>query len=157
MQRQPNSAMCFVCGRDNAIGLHVHFFADEQNRVFADFTARQEHQSYPGVMHGGLVAALLDETIGRAAIARNIWCMTAQLDVRYKKPVPLGEPLRVMGEFTDIDKRILRGRGELRRVSDNVLLAQAEGTYLRLPADTQAAMADALLDWRVDELDTARE
>lgn len=150
MQKQPNSAMCFVCGRDNPIGLHLHFFTDEQNRVYADFTPRAEHQSFPGVMHGGLISALLDETIGRTAIAHNIWCMTAELKVRYKKPVPLDEPLRVCGELRDVNARVLRGHGEIRSLNDNTLLAEADGIYVRIPDDKIQEMQNALLDWRVD-------
>lgn len=142
--------MCFVCGRDNPIGLHIHFYADAENRVYADFTPHEEHQSYPGIMHGGLISTLFDETIGRAAIARNVWCMTAELKIRYKKPVPLGEPVRVMGEFTDVNKRVLRGHGEMRSVADNTLLAEAEGIYIRLPDNKRVEMETALLDWRVD-------
>jgi acyl-coenzyme A thioesterase PaaI-like protein len=151
MQKQPNSAMCFVCGRDNPIGLHIHFFMDEQNQVHADLTPQAEHQGFPGVMHGGLISTLFDETIGRAAIAHNIWCMTAELKVRFKKPVRIDEPLHVMGELVDINKRVLRGRGELRRAADNTLLAEAEAVYIRLPDEQRAQMESALLDWRVDE------
>ena len=151
MQKQPNSAMCFVCGRDNSIGLHLHFFADEQNCVYAEFTPRPEHQGFPNIMHGGLVATLFDETIGRTAIAHNIWCMTAELDVRYKKPVPIGEPLRVRGELRDANARVLRGRGEIRSLADDTLLAEAEGIYIRVPDDKRTEMESALLDWRVDE------
>ena len=151
MEKQPNSAMCFVCGRDNPIGLHLSFFIDEQNRVIAEFTPRDEHQSFPGVMHGGLISTILDETIGRTAIAHNIWCMTAELTVRYKKTVPIGEPLRVIGEIHDINRRVLRGHGEIRSVQDDALLAQADGVYIRLPEDKRIEMESALLEWRVDD------
>ncbi len=143
--------MCFVCGRDNPVGLHLAFYTDEQNRVIAEFTPRAEHQSFPGVMHGGLVSTVLDETIGRTAIAHNIWCMTAELTVRYKKTVPIDAPLRVIGEITEINKRVLRGRGEIRSAQDDTLLAQAEGIYIRLPDEKRVEMESALLEWRVDE------
>lgn len=151
MQKQPSSSMCFVCGRDNPIGLHLHFFVDEQNRVHTQFTPRVEHQSFPNVLHGGLISALVDETIGRAAIAHNIWCMTAELTVRYKKPVPIDEPLSVTGELTDINRRVLRGHGEIRSARDNTLLAEADATYIRLPEERRVEMESALLGWRVDE------
>lgn len=151
MQKQPNSAMCFVCGRDNNIGLHLHFFADEQNCVTAEFTPLPEHQGFPGVMHGGLVATLVDETIGRTAIAHNIWCMTVELKVRYKKPVPIGELLRVRGELREAGKRVLRGYGEIRTAGDHTLLAEAEGIYIRIPDEKRTELETALLDWRVDD------
>ncbi len=144
--------MCFVCGRDNPIGLHLHFFADEQNRVHADFTPRTEHQGFPGIMHGGLISTLFDETIGRTAIANNFWCVTAELIVRYKKPIPIGEPLRVMGEIVKRNARVLNGRGEIRSVRDNILLAEAEGVYIRISDERRHEVeTNALLDWRVEE------
>lgn len=143
--------MCFVCGRDNPIGLHLYFFVDEQNRVHAEFTPRAEHQSFPKVLHGGLISALVDETIGRAAIAHNVWCMTAELTVRYKKPVPIDEPLSITGELTDINRRVLRGHGEIRSARDNALLVEAEATYIRLPEEKRVEMESALLEWRVDD------
>lgn len=155
MQKQPNSAMCFVCGRDNPIGLHLRFFADEENCVYAEFTPQPEHQSFPGILHGGLVATLFDETIGRTAIAQNIWCMTAELRVRYKKPVPIGELLRVRGELRETNKRLIRGYGEIRSAGDNSLLAEAEGVYIRLPDDRRTGLESALLDWRVDDQDAS--
>lgn len=149
--KQPTSAMCFVCGRENPVGLHVHFFADAENRVHAEFTPRDEHQGFPGVMHGGVISALLDETIGRTAIANNFWCVTAELTIRYKKPIPIGEPLRVTGEIVKSSARVLRGRGEIRSVRDNILLAEAEGVYVRISEERrQQVEGDRALDWRVE-------
>ncbi len=143
--------MCFVCGRENPIGLHLHFFADDDGRVYAEFTPQQEHQGYPGVMHGGLITSLLDETIGRTAIAGDIWCMTAKLEVRYHKPVPIGEPLKVIGEITKKSGRLLQGRGEIRSVEGDRLLAEATGTYIKIPDDQIEPYKQALAWWRVDE------
>jgi hypothetical protein len=121
--------MCFVCGRENPIGFHLTFFADEHGSVHADYTPREEHQGYPGVMHGGLVTALLDELIGRTAIASDLWCMTAKLQVRFRKPVPIGEM----------------------RLQDGTLVAEAEGVYLRIPEPQLQEYKSALDGWRVDE------
>ncbi|MGE5263342.1 MAG: PaaI family thioesterase [Acidobacteriota bacterium] len=150
MQKQPNSKMCFVCGRENPIGFHLTFFADEHGSVHADYTPREEHQGYPGVMHGGLVTALLDELIGRTAIASDLWCMTAKLQVRFRKPVPIGEPLRLRGEITKKGGRLLEGRGEM-RLQDGTLVAEAEGVYLRIPEPQLQEYKSALDGWRVDE------
>jgi acyl-coenzyme A thioesterase PaaI-like protein len=152
LTKQPTSAMCFVCGRENPVGLHVHFFADEQNRVHAEFTPRAEHQGFPSVMHGGLISTLLDETIGRTAVANDFWCVTAELTVRYKKPVPIGEPLRLLGEIVNQDARTLKGRAEIRSVRDNTLLAEAEGVYIRISDERRRAMeTNTLLGWRVED------
>ncbi len=89
MRRQPNSRMCFVCGRDNPIGLRLTFETDGQC-VVTEFTPRPEHQGYPGVLHGGIASALLDEVLGRTAIAYGRFMMTAQMEVRYRVPIPIG-------------------------------------------------------------------
>lgn len=150
MQKQPNSDYCFVCGRYNPIGLHLQFYTADDGSVHAEYTPRREHQGYPGVMHGGLIAAMLDEIIGRTAIVRNFWCMTAKLEVRFKKPVPIDAPLRLKGEIVRQDTRVLEGRGEI-RLADGTLAVEAFGTYVRLPDEQIAQFQEALIGWRVDE------
>ncbi len=151
MQKQPSSKMCFVCGRDNPIGLHLHFYTAEDGRVHTEFTPRQEHQGYPGVMHGGLITSLLDETIGRTAIADDWWCMTAELEIRFKKPVPIGQPLHVIGEITQKKGRLLKARGEIRLACDDQLLVEAHGTFLKIPDDQIERYKVVLGGWRVDD------
>ena len=150
MQKQPSSKMCFVCGRENSIGLHMHFFADTDGCVYADYVPREEEQGYPGVVHGGLLTTMLDELIGRTAIASDLWCMTAKLEVRFKKPVPLGIPLKLKGEITKKSGRLLEGRGEIRLV-DGSLAVEAHGTYLRIPDQQLEQYKSALEWWRVEE------
>jgi acyl-coenzyme A thioesterase PaaI-like protein len=60
MQKQPSSRICFVCGIDNPIGLHLAFYTDDQGRCIARFRPRPEHQGYPGHLHGGITSTLLD-------------------------------------------------------------------------------------------------
>ena len=150
MQKQPNSSMCFVCGRDNPIGLQMKFFTDAGNCVHADYQPQDQHQGYPGVMHGGLVTAMLDELIGRTAIANALWCMTAKLEVRFKKPVPIGAPLKLKGAITKNTGKLIEGRGEI-RLEDGSLAALAVGTFLKIPDDQLAEFQRALTAWRVDE------
>lgn len=150
MQKQPSSKMCFVCGRENPIGFRLQFFEDGDGCVYADYTPHEEHQGFPGVMHGGLVTALLDETLGRVAIANDLWCMTAKLRIRFKKQVPIGAPLRLKGEMTKMKGRLLEGRSEL-MLADGTLAAEAYGTYLEIPDDQLEQYKSALAWWRVDE------
>ena len=150
MQKQPSSDNCFVCGRKNPIGLKMRFYTADDGCVYADYTPRAEHQSYPGVMHGGLITAMLDEIIGRTAIASNLWCMTAKLEVRFKKSVPIGAPLKLKGTITKQTNRLIEGRGEI-RLADGTLAVEATGTYLRIPGVQVAQFQDAMGGWRVDE------
>jgi acyl-coenzyme A thioesterase PaaI-like protein len=61
MEKQPNSRMCFVCGVDNPIGLHLSFYTDDEGQTVARFRPGPEHQGYPGHLHGGIISTLLDE------------------------------------------------------------------------------------------------
>jgi acyl-coenzyme A thioesterase PaaI-like protein len=155
MRPQPTSKMCFVCGRENPAGLRMQFFSDAEGRVHAHYTPHSEHQGYPGVLHGGIVSAMLDEVISRTAIARNFWCMTAELKVRFKQPVPVGEPLELVGEISESRGRLLRGHGEI-RASDGTLLAEADGTFLKLP-DAQAQEFQRTLGFSLDSVSAFSE
>src|SRR5712691_4628140 len=80
---------CFVCGHRNPYGLHL-FFRLDQNTIVADFQPREEHQGFPGVIHGGIVAAVLDEALGRTALlgSHPEWTLTGRLEVRYRRLCP---------------------------------------------------------------------
>jgi len=71
MIKQPNSRMCFACGLENPAGLHLHFYDNGVDEVAAEFTIQPDHQGYPGVAHGGVVAAILDELGGRTVMIGN--------------------------------------------------------------------------------------
>jgi uncharacterized protein (TIGR00369 family) len=131
-RKQPSSALCFVCGRDNPHGLRVEFFEDGQ-KVFAEFTPAEHHQGWPGVLHGGIISALLDETIGRVAFLHDRWVQTARLELRFIKPAPLGKRLLATGEATRDARRLMEMRGQLVTAEGGELLAEASGTFVRLP------------------------
>ncbi len=148
MQKQPNSRMCFVCGMENPIGLKVFFYEDDEGRVIAKFTPREEHQGYPGFVHGGIIGALMDETIGRVVTSYDIWAVTAKLELKFRKPVPLGEQLTVIGELIRLRSRAFEARGEL-RLADGTVAVEGYGLYVRLP-DEEIERRKAALDfWEV--------
>ena len=148
MKKQPNSRMCFACGLENPIGLKMDFYQDEKDRVVAKFTTRDEHQGYPGVVHGGIVTALLDEVLGRVAIAAERWMVTGRLNIRFRRPVPVGETLTIVGEAVSWKKRTLEARGEI-RLADGQVGAEASGTFLEIPPEKVEGMEDALAFWQV--------
>lgn len=148
MQKQPNSRYCFLCGLQNGKGLHLAFYQDDKNRVIVHLTPDQEYQGYPGVLHGGIVSALLDETIGRALVSRDIWAMTAELCVRFVRPVPLGQPITVIGEMVRLRSRTMEGRGEI-RLADGTLAASAEAKYILLSPDRTDLFRQELGFWQV--------
>jgi acyl-coenzyme A thioesterase PaaI-like protein len=148
MEKQPNSSMCFLCGINNPIGLHLKFYTDGGNRCITHFRPKPEHQGYPGQLHGGLISALLDETMGRVLTSRNVWAMTGRLEIRFRKPVPLDQELTVMGELTRNRSRAYEARGEI-QLPDGTPLVEGSGTYIRIP-DQVIEQAKSELDfWQV--------
>jgi uncharacterized protein (TIGR00369 family) len=149
--RQPNSKMCLVCGLKNRFGLHTSFFELDSGELLAVFKPKEEHQSYPGRLHGGIVSTILDETIGRAIMVGSkdeIWGVTIDLHIRYKKPVPLGEELRVTGRITKNGSRSFEGSGEV-LLPDNSVAAEGHGRYLKIPLEKIAAFDADAEEWRI--------
>ncbi len=148
MQKQPNSRYCFLCGLENPIGLHLKFYDDDESRVIAQFEPLEEHQGYPGVLHGGIICALLDETIGRTLVRHDIWAMTVSLNVSFLKPVPTGQPLTVVGEMVRLRSRVMEGKGEV-RLADGAVAATAEAKYIRLSDEKMDQFRQELGFWQV--------
>lgn len=149
--KQPNSKMCLVCGLKNPFGLHTSFFELDNNELLAVFKPRGEHQSYPGRLHGGIISTILDETIGRAIMIQSedeIWGVTVDLQIRFKKPVPLDEELRVVGRITKDSSRFFEGTGEL-LLQDGTVAATGHGKYLKVPLEKIADFDVDHQEWQV--------
>lgn len=133
---------------ENPIGLQLFTYETDDGRVVARFTPRDEYQGYPGVLHGGIISTVLDEVLGRVCIAEGRWMVTARMEVRYRRPVPVGEPLTVVGETVESRGRRLVVRGEL-RLPDGRVGAEATATFIELPEEQTAGMEEALRFWAV--------
>jgi acyl-coenzyme A thioesterase PaaI-like protein len=145
VERQPDSSMCFVCGRDNPIGLHLTFFVGD-GKVTTSFTPGPEHQGWPGVMHGGITSTILDETVGRTAFLVDMWAVTGRMEVRFRRPIPIGETFTVTAEIVRVRSRALEARGEV-RLADGTVAAEAQATYIRIP-DEKRRQLEQMLDLR---------
>jgi len=156
LKRQHNSRNCFLCGVDNPIGLKLAFYELDDGRVAARFTPGEEHQGYPGVMHGGIACALLDETIGRTLENLDIWAMTVDLNTRFLKPVPLNEPITVIGEMVRLRSRTMEGKGEI-RLEDGTVAVVAEARYIRLTQEKMDEFRNELSFWQIVEEDQQQE
>lgn len=145
------SRMCMVCGVENDAGLHARFFELEDGELVGVFTPREQHQGYPGRLHGGIASTILDETIGRAINTSDTdaWGVTIELTVRYRKPVPLDGEIVAHGRITKDSGRIFEGSGEI-LLDDGSVAVEATGRYLRLPIDT-IAEGDFEAEWFADE------
>ena len=151
VRKQENSRMCFVCGVKNPFGIKAYFYELENGEVMAIFHPRDEHQGYPGRLHGGIAAAILDETIGRVGMIRygeKIWGVTLDFRIRFRRPLPLDAELRVLGRITDENKRSFTGTGEI-LLPDGKVGAEGEGRYLKLSIDEIAEFDVEEEEWRV--------
>ncbi len=150
-RKQPNSKMCLVCGMRNPFGLRAFFYELENGEVVALFHPREEHQSYPGRLHGGIAAAILDETIGRVGMIRygeEMWGVTLEFRIRFRKPVPLNAELRVVGRITRENNRSFEGTGEI-LLPDGSVAVEGSGRYLKLPIERIADFDVEEQEWRV--------
>lgn len=148
--KQQNSRMCFVCGLKNPYGLKASFYELENGELVSIFKTLDGHQSYPGRLHGGVIGAILDETIGRAIMInqKNIWGVTVELNVKYKKPIPLDEELRAVGRITKDSNRLFEGTGEI-LLANGEVAATAYGKYMKMPIEKIANFNEDHEEWEI--------
>ncbi len=118
---------CFVCGRDNPHGLKLSFTFHE-DLAGCRFSIPGHFQGWQGIIHGGIVATLLDEVMAKAAHHAGYSAVTTDMSVQYKKPTPADTPLRLTGRVIDKQRRILFTEGELCD-DDGILLASAQARF----------------------------
>ena len=121
---------CFGCGDLNSRGLKLAFRLEDGAAV-AELDPDPHYQGFPGHMHGGLVATMLDEAMGWAAYLEGVWAMTARMHVRFRRSVPLGRRLQVRAYITNRRQRLIQARAEVRD-ENGALLAEGEGAFLRV-------------------------
>lgn len=136
LKKQNISSNCLVCGIENDLGLKANFYELENNELVAICDTKEWHQSYPGRMHGGMSAAILDETIGRAISLSNdeIWGVTVSLDIKYKKPVPTDCTIKVVGRIIKENRKLFEGTGEI-ILPNGEIAVTATGKYMKMPVN----------------------
>lgn len=154
--QQPSARWCFVCGVENPCGLHIRFFNDGYQRVVARVMLGEQCQSYPGTAHGGILAAILDETMGRAllsaegadAIEQARFMFTAKMEIRYRRPVPLNEELMVRGRVDQSRGRMVLVSGDI-ALADGSVAVEASATLVDIPQERVTQMLAADIGWQV--------
>jgi len=137
LRKQYISKMCFVCGERNDFGLHARFYETDANELVALINPSEQHQGYPGRMHGGIAATILDETIARAICngkEEQIWGITLELKTKYRKPIPLGQEIKIIGRVISEGTRSFEGTGEIVLPNGDIAVS-AEGKYMKVPID----------------------
>jgi uncharacterized protein (TIGR00369 family) len=137
----PNYELCYVCGHRNPLGLNVRFQVDGET-VTTRYRPDPMHAGYPGRLHGGIIAALLDETMGWApCVLTGRFCVAIELTVRYLKPAPPDGELIVTGRSDSHAGRIWEASGEVTDEAGTVY-ARGKGRYFPLSREeTDAVMA----------------
>jgi len=123
---------CFVCGPDNPEGMHLEFTLDEQRKTFVcHFTLDSRYTGPPGHCHGGIIATILDEAMGKVNKLRQVIAVTKEMTVEYLKPVPLHKPLRVESREVSVHGRQHINMAEILDAQDEVL-ARSRGTFIAI-------------------------
>ena len=154
MKKQPNSRMCFICGRQNPVGLHLDFYEDHEShpkQVYAEIVIPDEYQGYPGVAHGGILAAILDEVAGRAVLIDGTpedLMVTLKMELRYRLPTPTERPLTGVGWVTQQRGRRARAHGEL-RLPDGRVSVEAELVLASPPDEFADVWEEEKPFWKV--------
>ncbi len=129
--------MCFVCGEKNDFGLHAKFYETNAKELVALINPSEQHQGYPGRMHGGIAATILDETIARSICNgknEQIWGVTLELKTKFRKPIPLGQELKIVGRVTSEGTRAFEGTAEIILPNGEIAIS-AEGKYMKATID----------------------
>jgi len=121
---------CYVCGSDNPKGLHVRFEIDKPGRTITGlFRALPEHQGYEGIVHGGIIAALMDEAMVKLAWMLGIPAVSAEITVKFKAPSAPGDELMVTAWLTSESRRLIEAEAKVER--GPVVIGEAKGKLLR--------------------------
>lgn len=149
----PTYEGCFICGEKeiNPATLNLRF-QSTPNGVHVQFTPTKEQQGYNNVIHGGIICALLDETIGwSVAVERKCFFVTGELNVRFLRPLPVGMEVWVNGRPTEHKSRYSIAEGEIIDKNGTVY-AKATGKFFLMP-DEKARQVNSELKYREDDID----
>ncbi|HQP98826.1 MAG TPA: RNA 2',3'-cyclic phosphodiesterase [bacterium] len=117
----PRYKHCFVCGSQNPAGVHLEF-AVKDGKIETSFIPRPEHCGYRGVVHGGVLTAVLDECMGWTIISRRkTMCITVEVTLRFKQRAMAGQRLYVSAECVDCRSRLMSARGQITDGEGNIL------------------------------------
>lgn len=143
----PHTAGCLVCGRANPRGMHLHLHVDEASgAVETHFTPAAEHIGFEGIIHGGVLATVLDEAMVWAATWRGRrFCVCGEMTVRFRKAAEVGKPLVIRASVESVRGRMFQTSGSVIDSSQEII-ATAEGKYLSLSDDRHKAFVATLVD-----------
>lgn len=152
VSKQPNSQHCFVCGVENEFGLKLDFYQTDLGEVVVDTIIPDRYQGYPGVVHGGIVASMVDEVLGRVHMGEDLekprFMFTAKLTVQYRKPVPTNQPLKILGKAIKTKNRTATSTAKILG-PDGDILVEANALLINVPEGVINSVNLDDLGWKV--------
>ena len=133
---------CFVCGSDNPIGLNLKFLWDGEI-CRTRYLPADAHEGYKGILHGGLIATILDEVMIKAALAQDILCVTAKMEIKFKAPASVDHELLFEGKITEQKGRLLKTSGRVIDQSGQCY-AEAVATYVVARPEMEEKLRESL-------------
>lgn len=128
--RLENDNYCFVCGKLNPAGLRITF-SPINNRIYAEFTLEKAYQGYKDIIHGGIITSILDEAMIHAALAQGCTAITAEMYVRLRNPLLVGEAAFVEAEIKKSGRRLIEAEACIKR-TDSRIVAEGQGKFIVL-------------------------
>jgi uncharacterized protein (TIGR00369 family) len=123
---------CFACGTNNPDGMRLRFIYDEERACFVcRFRLGKRYTGPPGHCHGGIIATILDEAMGKVNKLRQVVALTSEIKVNYLKPVPLKQPLRVESREVKVTGRKHINMAEILNAKGEVL-ARSQGLFIAI-------------------------
>ncbi|MHB1418462.1 MAG: PaaI family thioesterase [Bacillota bacterium] len=119
---------CFGCGSDNPIGLKLKFIEDG-DLFYTDFIPLEDHQGYDRMVHGGITTAVLDELMANHVMAKGIWVVTVEIQVRFLYPLPIGEKVRFISRIVSFNRRLYEVEAWA-ELHDGTVAAKAHGKMI---------------------------
>ena len=126
-----SQSSCFVCGCDNPRGLHLRFEQTKPGEMTAQWTPDADMEGFRGIIHGGIISTVLDESMAKAVAATRVEALTAELRVRLRQHVDTGSAMRVRGWIESRNKRMIKTEAVLSG-SDGTEFAHAWAIFLVL-------------------------
>ncbi len=123
------ATMCFACGKENPIGLRIQFHFDGETCT-AEFTPDGNHVGWQDTVHGGIIYAALDDVMANVLYLQGRKAHTAKCEVRYRRPLRVGETIRLRGWVDKEKRRLVVLKGEARRAADDAVIADCESTFM---------------------------
>jgi uncharacterized protein (TIGR00369 family) len=130
---------CFACGQNNPDGMRLRFTLDEARQTFVcKFRLSKRYTGPPGHCHGGIIATILDDAMGKVNKLRHVIALTKEMTVEYLKPVPLHKPLQVEGSEVSVQGRIHINTAKILN-DKNEVLARSRGTFIAIDPEKMFA------------------